>query len=158
MTINNRSNKTRRIKIQPGAKIVTDAAGLVPVSSENDFVLDSNITPQSCPLTIAQSTPDSIPNKSVNSTQKSTPDTAADEDDNESSSSQNSEHSKKQTQYYGSPIRHAVKEVSETSSPAFSGGATFPVSAEELSSSTAPRKRMRVLKRSGSTDLQKKEN
>ena len=33
---NKRSDKTRRITIQPGAELVSDAAGLMPVSSEDD--------------------------------------------------------------------------------------------------------------------------
>ena len=47
-----RSYKTRRVTIQPGAEVVSDAAKLVPVFLEDFQVAESNVTPQSCPLEI----------------------------------------------------------------------------------------------------------
>ena len=72
-------------------------------------MVESSVTPQSCPLTVVKSTPETSPNKSADTPLKFTPDTTAEQDGNESSSSRTSGRSKKQTQFYGSPIRHAVK-------------------------------------------------
>ena len=138
---NKRSDKTRRTTTQQGAEVVSDAAGLLPVSSEDDQVTETNVTPQSCPLTVVKQTPDSSPNKSADTPQKITPEYTADQDGNESSSSRTSGRSKRQTEFYGSAIHHAVKEVTEASTPGCYGGLTIPVSAAELSPSPSPKKK-----------------
>ena len=92
---------------------------LVPESLEDDKVVESNVIPQSCPLTIVKPISETSPNKSADTPQKSTPKTTAGQDGNESWSSRTSGRSKKQKQFYGSPIRHAVKEVSDASVSGF---------------------------------------
>ena len=127
------------------------------VSSEDGQVVDLKVTPQSCHLTIAKTTPETSPNEPVDTPQKSIPNTAAEQDGKESSSSRNSGRSKKQTQLYGSPIHHVVKEVSDASVPGFSGVITDPVSAEELLSSPYPRRKMKVFEKNTKIKSQKKE-
>ena len=146
--VDERPLSTRKVTIQPGAEVVSDATGLQPVSSEDDHATELDVTPQSCPLSILKQTPESSPNKTPTSPQKIPAKATEDQDGNESSSSGilllgN----KRQTQFYGSPIRHAVKEVSEASTPGFSGGLTYPVSPVELSSSPSPRRKMKVFKK-----------
>ena len=146
--VDERPLSTRKVTIQPGAEVVSDATGLQPVSSEDDHATELNVTPQSCSLSILKQTPESSPNKTPTSPQKILAKATEDQDGNESSSSGilllgN----KRQTQFYGSPIRHAVKEVSEASTPGFSGGLTVPVSPVELSSSPSPRRKMKVFKK-----------
>ena len=143
----NSIKKTRRVTTQPSAEVVSDAVGLQPISSEDDQVTESNVTPQSCPLTVVKKTPEISPTKTSTSRLKITPDATADQDGNESSSSRTSVRSKRQTLFYGSPIRHAFKGVSEASTPGFSGGLTVPVSPAELNLSLSPRKRMKVFKK-----------
>ena len=126
---------TRRVTIQPGAEVVSDATGLQPVSSEDYHVTESKVTPQSCSLSTIKQTPENSPTKTPTSPQKIPTKATEDQDGNESSSSRTSGRSKRQTQFYGSPIRHAVKEVSEASSPA------------ELSSSPSPKSKMKVFKK-----------
>ena len=103
---------TRRVTIQPGAEVVSDATGLQPVSSEDDHVTESKVTPQSCPLLIKQ-TPESSPTKTSTSPQKIPTKATEDQDGNESSSLRTSGRSKRRTQFHGSLIRHAVKEVTK---------------------------------------------
>ena len=145
--VDKRPLSTRRVTKQLGAEVVSDATGLQPVSSEDDPVAESHVTPQSCPLSIVKQTPENSPLKTTTSPQKTTAKATEDQDGNESSSSRTSGRSEKQTQFYGSPIRHAVKEVSEASTPGFSGGLTVPVSSAELSLSPSPRRKMKVFKR-----------
>ena len=108
---------------------------------------ESNVTPQSCPLTIVKQTPESSPTKSLISPQKISTEATADQDGNESSSSRTSGRSKRQKHFYGSPIPHAVKEVSEASTPGFSGGLTVPVSPSGLFLSPSPRRKVKVFKK-----------
>ena len=145
--VDKRHLTTRRVTIQPGAEVVSDASGLQPVSSEDDHVTESNVTPQSCPLSNIKQTPENSPTKTPTSPQKIPTKATEDQDGNESFSSRTSGRSKRQTQFYDSPIRHAVKEVSVASTPGFSGVLTVPVSPAELSSSPSPRKIMKVFKR-----------
>ena len=144
--VDKRPLSTIRVTIQPGAEVVSDSTGLQPVSTEDDHVTESNVTPQSCSLSIKQ-TPESSPTKTPTSPQKIPTKATEDQDGNESSSSRTSGRSKRQTQLYGSPIRHAVKEIPEASTPGFSGGLTVPVSPAELSSSPSPRRKMKVFKK-----------
>ena len=139
--VDKRPLMTRRVTMQPGAEVVSDATGLQPVSFEDDHVTESNVTPQSCPLSIIKQTPENSPTKTPTSPQKIPTKGTEDQDGNESSSSRLSGRSKRQTQFYGSPIRHAVKKVSQASTPGFSSGLTVPVSPAEQSSSQSPRRK-----------------
>ena len=143
--VDKRPLSTRRVTIQPGAEVVSDATGLQSVSFEDNHVTESNVTPQSCPLSIRE-TPESSPTKTPTSPQKIPTKATEDQDGNESSS-RTSGPSKRQTQIYGSSIRLAVKEVSEASTPGFLGGLTVPVSPAELSLSPSPKRKMKVFKK-----------
>ena len=63
---------------------------------------------------------------SLQTQRESTPDTTRDQVGNESSSSGTSRHIKNKTHHYGSPIYHAVKEVSESHHYVFPVGQLFP--------------------------------
>ena len=127
-------------------EVVSDATGLQPVSSEDDHVTESNVTPRSCPLSIIKQTPELSTTKTPSSRYKICTKATVDQNGNESSSSRKSGRSKRQTQCYGSPIRHAVKEDSEASTPGFSGGLTVPVSPSEPSLSPSAKKNESIQK------------
>ena len=117
---------------RPDRGITLNSSAMTPISSDDDIIISPKRTPQEGPVIFSRTT-------AKTPTPGSSPTECSPETDTEAaqSSSKPPGRIRRQTKFYGSPIRHAVKEISAlTVSPKREICGAVPVSAEELSASS----------------------